>query len=125
VKTGLKATTAWGWVAILGSLAITIVLTKAADLLPLWRTFCLYTVVVFASVTVALRPAWGRRNFWWALVISFLVHTLAIFFAIREFPASSREFHGVPLIVSAMIESLLISGFLWRASMKKISQRPS
>ena len=116
--------TLWEWVAIFSGVVVTIVTTKAMGVAPKWETASVYTVTVFAVVIIALRPAWGRSNFWRALVVAFLLHMLAIFFAMRELlPATSQGIHGIPMTVSGMVEGLLIAGFLWRASMKKASQR--
>jgi len=118
--------TLWEWVAIFSGVVVTIVTTKAMGVAPKWETASVYTVTVFAVVIIALRPAWGRSNFWRALVVAFLLHALAIFFAMQELlPATSQGIHGIPMIVSGIAEGLLIAGFLWRASIKKASQRPS
>jgi hypothetical protein len=76
-------------------------------------------------VIVPLRPAWGRPNFWKALIIALILHSLIVFSAIREFPRTSQKFHGIPMMAFGLVECLLILAFLWRASMKKISQGPS
>ena len=122
---GHKTGTFWEWVVILGSAAAAIAITKVAGIAQAWQTATAYTVMLFVCVIVALRPAWGRPNFWRALIVAVVLHALTVFSAIREFPRTSQEFHGIPLIASGMVEGLLILGFLWRASTKKSSQRPS
>jgi hypothetical protein len=118
--------TLWEWLAIFSGVAGTIATTKAIGAAPNLETASVYTFTVFSVVIVALHPAWGRSSFWRALVVAFLIHTLALFFAMRELlPATSQGIHGIPMIVSGMVEGLLISGFLWRASMKEATQRPS
>jgi hypothetical protein len=116
---GHKNLTFWEWVVIFGSVVAAIAVTRVVGITVKWQTATIYTVIVFAVVIIALRPAWGRSNFWRALAVAFLMHTLAIFFAVQELlPAMSQGIHGIPLIVSSMVECLLISSFLWRASMK-------
>jgi len=122
---GHKTGTFWEWVVIFGSVAAAIAITKVASITQAWQTASGYTVILFVCVIVALRPAWGRLNFWRALIVALVLHALTVFSAIREFPRMSQEFHGIPLIASGMAEGLLILGFLWRASTKKSSQRPS
>jgi hypothetical protein len=116
--------TFWEWVAIFGSIVVTLVITEIANVAPVWQTAFAYTVIVFVCVLIALRPAWGRPHFWRALIVALVLHALTVFFAIREFPRTSEEFHGIPLIAFGAVEGLLILGFLWRASTKKTTQRP-
>jgi hypothetical protein len=117
---GGKTSTFWEWVAIFGGMAVTIAATEALGVAPKWESASVYTVIVFVVVITAMRPAWGRSNFWRALAVAFLLHTLAIFFAMRELvPATSRGIHGIPMILSGMVEALVIASFLWRASKKK------
>lgn len=119
---GHRRLTFWELIAILTIVVATIAATKGANLSRVWQTVAAYTAIVFAVISVALRPAWSRANFWLALAVSFIAHSTAVFFAIREFPATvARDFHGVPLIMSGIIEGLLIASFLWRASTKKRS----
>jgi hypothetical protein len=122
---GNKTTTLWEWVVIFGSVAAVVAITKVAGIAPVWQTAFAYTVIVFVCLIVALRSAWSRPNFWRALIVALVLHALAVFSAIREFPRTSQEFHGIPLIASGVVEGLLILSFLWRASTKKSSQRPS
>jgi hypothetical protein len=116
---GQNFLTFWEGVVIFGLMAGTIAITKAVGVAPEWETACVYTVIVFGVVTISLRPAWGRLNFWWSIGIAFVIHTLAIFFVFRELPATSRDFHGIPFIVSCMVEGLFIAGVSWRVSMKR------
>src|SRR5712691_1955233 len=109
---GNKTTTLWEWVVIFGSVAAVVAMTKVAGIAPVWQTASAYTVIVFVCVIVPLRPAWGRPNFWRALIVALVLHTLIVFSAIREFPRTSQEFHGIPLIASGLVESLLILSFL-------------
>jgi hypothetical protein len=111
--------TFWEWVAIFGALAVTILGTQKANLSLVWQTASAYTVVLFVCLVVALRPVWGRPNFWMGLAAALVLHSLAVFSVIREFPRTSQEFHGITLIASGCVEGLLILGFLWRASKKK------
>ena len=119
---GNKTTTLWEWVVIFGSVAAVVALTEVAGIAPVWQTASTYTVIVFVCLIVALRSAWSRPNFWRALIVAFVLHALTVFSAIREFPRTSQEFHGILLIASGLVEGLLLLGFLWRASAKKSSQ---
>src|SRR5580704_888375 len=118
---GNKTTSLWEWVLVFGSLAAVVALTEVAGIAPVWQTASAYTVIVFVCLTVALRSAWGRPNFWIALIVALLLHSLAVVSAIREFPRTTQNFHGVPLIACGLVESLVLLSFLWRASMKKSS----
>ena len=107
------------WVAIFGALAVTILVSRAANLSVVWQTASSYTVILFVCLIVALRPAWGRPKFWRALAVALVLHALVVFSVIREFPRTSQEFHGITQMASGVVEGLLILGFLWRASKKK------
>jgi hypothetical protein len=123
---GRKTATFWEWVAIFIAVGVTITSTNVTDVAPKWETASVYTVIIFIVVIAALRPVWSRPNFWRALVIAFLLHTLALFVAMRELvPSTSQGIHGIPMIVAGMMEGFLIASFLWRAATKKLSQPPS
>src|ERR1700737_482929 len=115
---GSKSRTFWEWVVLFGSMVGTIVAVRTAGVSPKWEAPSVYTVIIFAVVVTSLRPAWGRPNFWLTLTAAFLVHVLAIFFAIREFPVIRAGFHGLILLIPGIVEGLLITSFLWKASMK-------
>ena len=117
-----KNLTFWEWVAIFGSGAIVIAITEILNVAKVWQDAAFYTVGIFVCVIVAMRPDWGR-SFWVALSGLLLLHTVGVFFFIREFPATSREFHGPPLIIFFAIEGLFIAGFLSRTAKKKALQR--
>jgi hypothetical protein len=121
-----RSLTFWEWIAILAIVVATVAGTKLANLSSPRQTAVAYTAITFACISVTLRPAWGRANFWLALAASLVVHTIAVFFAIQEFPASvARDFHSVPMILFGIIEGLLIASFVWRASVQKGSPRSS
>ena len=122
---GRKNSTFWEWTVLFGSMAATIAAVKAIGVSQKWEAPAVYTVIIFVVVVISLRPAWGRANFWRALIVIFLIHTLGIYFAIREFPILNAGFHGMLLTLAAVVEGLVIASFLWRASIKKPAQRPS
>jgi len=119
---GGKNTTIWEWVIVFGTLAAAIVLSTVADLAPKWEHALVYTVIVFTTVCIALRPAWRRPAFWRGLATIFSIHTLAIYRLTLALPAESRGIRGVPLIAACMAECLLIGSVLWRISSRRPSQ---
>jgi hypothetical protein len=120
---GRRGLSLWEWVAIFGIVVAAIGGTKAANVSRIWQSVAIYTAIIFTCLCVALRPAWGRTNFWLAMAACFIVHSVAMFFAVREFPAIvARDFHGVPQFAFGIVESLVIASFLWRASKKTSPQ---
>ena len=108
------------WVILLGGMAATIIGVRAFGVNEQWEGPSVYTVIVLGGLVLIFRFAWGRTKFWRSFVIAFFVHVLAIFVAIREFPAvTSAAFHGIYLPILAIAEGLIVGTFLWRAISKR------
>src|ERR1035437_8223419 len=97
-----------------GSTIAAIVIAEIVGLSPKWENACVYTVILFAVVIVALRPAWGRAIFWWRLAGVFVLHVIIMTTILEVLPATSQGLYGIPMIVSTIAESLLIGSILWR-----------
>jgi hypothetical protein len=106
------------WVVIFGVGAVTVATTELLHLSPPEEHAIVYTAIIFAIVIVTLRPLWGYKTFWWGLVAIFGLHTLAMIVLEQGLPVIARGFHGIPLTIAGMIESVLIAGALWRRSMR-------
>ncbi len=81
-----------------------VVAGKVAHVAPKWQDVLVYTVIVFTSVLIALRPAWHKVVFWAWLLPIFLAHTLAIYFITRALPPASEGLQGLLLILSGLGE---------------------
>ncbi len=80
----------------------------------LWKDGVVYTVIVFAAIGTALRPAWGRKSFWTSLALLFAGHTIVLLVVLQALPP--RRF-GIPkllLIPLGSIESVFVGGMLWK-----------
>lgn len=107
---------AWEWAILLVLLAAGILASKLFGLTAVWREAIPYTIVVFAVVIMALRPAWHRRGFWQTLAGIFAIHAVLLALAGQIMP-SIIGISGVPMILGGMAEALLIGGLLWKKSM--------
>jgi len=119
---GGKNTTAWEWVIGFGALAGAIVISTVVDFAPKWEHAFVYTVMVFTTVFIVLRPAWRRVAFWLGLIVFLSLHILVISLLTLALPAGSQGIRGVPLIAACVGEGLLISSVLWRISSRRPSQ---
>jgi peptidoglycan/LPS O-acetylase OafA/YrhL len=113
-----KKSTILEWVIILGLTVCAIAVSEVVGLTPLWQDAVVYTVVVFAVVLTALRPPWGRREFWQSLAAVFIGHTFVLLLALmvlQEFPAPRR--FGMPkllLVPVGAVECVFVGGMLWK-----------
>ena len=110
------------WALMAGLAAMAVAISEFVGVSQKWENAIVYTVIVFAVVVMALRPAWGRRAFWQNLVLVFLLHLLAIAVIEQSLPPGNEGPHGLPLTGAGMAESLLIGGVLWKRSMRSDSQ---
>lgn len=111
---GQKRITIVEWVIVLGLTACAVAASEMIGLKQLWEDGVVYTVIVFAAVLIALRPAWGRKSFWTSLAFVFSGHTIALLVVLQELP--DRRF-GIPkllLIPVGAIEIVFILGILWK-----------
>ena len=73
-----------------------------------------YTIIVFMAIVIPLRPAWGRIAFWKGLAAALLLHVSISCVIVWMLPQTSLGIRGIPLILLAMAEALLIASILWR-----------
>jgi len=118
---GSKRFSTWEWVTVLGLAAITVAISKVADLTQNWQDAAVYTVILFVALILALRPAWRHKIFWEGLVVIFVLHVLAVIVLEQSFPSVVRGLHGLPSTIVLMAEGLLIAGILWKKSMRSKS----
>lgn len=113
------------WVIFLGLTACAVVASEVIGLNQLWEDGIVYTVIVFAAVVTALRPAWGRKSFWKTLALIFTGHTIALLVVLQELPP--RRF-GIPkllLFPVGAIEGAFIAGMLWKRMAASKTSGPS
>jgi hypothetical protein len=113
----------WEWAALLGLAVVAEAVAQLAGLNQRWEEAIVYTVVLFAVLTLALRPAWDRKVFWASLAAIFVLHSIALVVVEYSFPSAMQGFHGFPRTIVAMAEGLLIAGVLWRSSMGRVPRR--
>jgi len=102
------------WVIFGGLSTCAVAASELIGLKQVWEDGVVYTVVLFAAIVTALRPAWGRKSFWGSLALIFTGHTIVWLVVLQALP--SRRF-GIPkllLIPLGAIEGVLIAGFLWK-----------
>jgi hypothetical protein len=111
---GQKESAILEWVILLGLTACAVAASEMIGLRQLWKDGLVYTVVVFAVVLSALRPAWGRKSFWTSLALIFTGHTIVLLVVLQALPP--RRF-GIPkllLVPLGGIECVFIAGMLWK-----------
>jgi hypothetical protein len=76
-----------------------------------------YTVIVFASLVMALRPAWRRLRLWVDLLILFVLHVVLVLPLVNFFDSHSIRLSWVLALPFTGLELLLFLGLLWRRNM--------
>jgi hypothetical protein len=76
-----------------------------------------YTVIVFASLVMALRPAWRRLRLWIDLVGLFVLHTALVLPLLRLLDSHSIRLNWAVALPFVAIELLVFLGLLWRRNM--------
>ena len=111
---GQKKSTILELVVFWGLSICAVVASEVIGLKQMWEDGVVYTVVLFAAIGTALRPAWGRKSFWTSLALIFAGHTIALLVVLQALPP--RRF-GIPkllLIPVGTIEGVFITGILWK-----------
>jgi hypothetical protein len=109
---GQKKSTILEWVIFLGLSICAVAASEVIGLKQLWEDGVVYTVVLFAAIGTALRPAWGRKSFWTSLALIFAGHTIVLLVVLQVLPP--RRF-GIPkllLIPAFAIEGVFIASML-------------
>jgi hypothetical protein len=102
-----------------------VVVSEVIGLEQRWEDGVVYTVVLFAAIGTALRPAWGRKSFWTSLALILTFHTIVLLVVLQALPA--RRF-GIPkllLIPLGAIEGTFIVGMLSRRMKASRTSEPS
>ncbi|HKO05031.1 MAG TPA: hypothetical protein VJW51_09795 [Candidatus Acidoferrales bacterium] len=73
-----------------------------------------YTVIVFASLVMALRPAWRRLRLWVDLVVLLVLHVGLVLALINLLDAHSIRLNWAIALPFVGLELLLFLGLLWR-----------
>jgi hypothetical protein len=122
---GGKESTLWEWLILFTLMAVAVTITEWAGVSQKWEDAVVYTVVLFTTVIIALRPAWGRLTLWQNLIPVFALHALAIVIMVQSFSWGARGIPKLPLIGVGMIEGFLILAALWRRTVRSKSNRRS
>jgi heme/copper-type cytochrome/quinol oxidase subunit 4 len=106
--------TAWEWLALVASLLGATALTTVIGLNQKSSDAVIYTVVVFAVVITALRPAWRRRAFWRNLALVFVLHAVGMSILLHILSEQGHGISGLLMIVCGMVEGIVIGSVLWK-----------
>ena len=79
-----------------------------------WEDALYTTAVIFSALALALRPAWSRPAFWKDLLAVLAVHAIVVSLVVHLFTANSMRVGGPWRTLAAIVEGLLLLGFLWR-----------
>jgi hypothetical protein len=98
----------WEWIIGLGIVAFAVTIVKAVGLGEGWEHACVYSVILFVFLIIALRPAWGFATLWRRLIVIFLLHSTIVFSIMRVLPPQSPGIHGFPALVAVLAEGLVV-----------------
>src|SRR5712675_2392015 len=84
------------WGIVLGLAACAVAASEVIGLKEVWEDGVVYTVVLFAAVLTALRPAWRRASFWSSLAFIFAGHMMVLLVVLGALPP--RRF-GTPKLL--------------------------
>jgi hypothetical protein len=97
----------WRTVAVFLAAGLAVAITEVGGLSGKWEDAVVFTVILFASLTLLYRSSWSELHFWRILLFTFVLHTLVVAVFFRNLIGS----HGVPgLVMTAVttIEGILI-----------------
>jgi hypothetical protein len=80
-----------------------------------------YTVIVFASLVMALRPAWRKLRLWIDLLTLFVLHTALVLPLVRLLDSHSIRLNWAVALPFVAIELLVLLGLLWRRNVSDSS----
>jgi hypothetical protein len=106
-----------GWILVVVALALGLLAARVSDLRLLSEntaTAAGYTVIVFVSLVMALRPAWRRLRLWIDLVVLFVLHTALVLPLVHLLDSHSIRLNWAMALPFVAIELLLFLGLLWR-----------
>jgi hypothetical protein len=73
-----------------------------------------YTVIVFSTLTIALRPAWKRLQFWVDLLVLLALHGVLLLLLLHLLDVHSIRLNWALALPVVAIEVLFALGVLWR-----------
>jgi hypothetical protein len=76
-----------------------------------------YTVIVFASLVMALRPAWRKLRVWIDLVVLLILHVALVLPLANFLDSHSIRLSWALALPFVGLELLLFLGLLWRRNM--------
>jgi len=114
MRTAAKHFTTLEWIILFGTTAAAIVVTEFLRLSQKWEDVVVYTVMLFATVILVLRPAWTRVQFWLNLLPIFALHALGSIVLVQSFPLGRFGIPKLVLIPIGMVEGLFVLAFLWK-----------
>ena len=106
----------WEWVTLFGFAAAAIALTEITNLTNKWGDALVYSIILFGTVIIVLRPAWGRVGFWRNLLLLAGLHTLFIVVAVKLLPTGIQRLPWLVLTGLGMLEAVLLGSILWRSA---------
>jgi hypothetical protein len=119
---GRKAFSALEWIVLFGLGVVAIGATEILGLPQRREDAIVYTVLVFATVVITFRPAWGRKAFWLNLAFIFALHVIAVVVILQVSPGP-RSLPWLLLTGIGMAESVAIGGILWNRTVNSKSER--
>jgi hypothetical protein len=111
---GQKHFTIREWVIILGLTASAVGVSELFGFAQEWKDVLVYTVVVFAVVLTALRPAWGRKAFWSSFALVLAGHVVIVLVSLHALPPGRFGIPKLLLVLLGGIEGVLIAAILRR-----------
>lgn len=111
---GRKRSTLWEWLIIIGLTAAAVAFAEISNVSQKWADAIVYTVVLFATVLLAARPAWGRRELWRTLIPLFLFHIVLATVLVQALPLGRMGFPKLLLIPAVILEGMLMLAVVWK-----------
>jgi len=106
-----------GWVLAVVALGLGLLAARISDLHLLSEntaTAAGYTVLLFGSLAMALRPAWRRLRLWGNLVILFLLHVALVLPVLNLLDSHSIRLRWAIALPFLALELMLFLSLLWR-----------
>jgi hypothetical protein len=80
-----------------------------------------YTVILFASLVMALRPAWRRLRLWVDLVVLLVLHVALVLPLANLLDSHAIRLNWAVALPFLALELLLLLGLLWRRNVSDFS----
>jgi hypothetical protein len=110
-----------GWILAVVALGLGLLAARISDLHLLREntaTAAGYTVIVFACLTMALRPAWPRLRLWVDLVVLLALHVALVLPLVNLLNSHSIRLNWAIALPFVAVELLLALGVLWRRNVR-------